>query len=77
MAEITKSLRLVFKNQAGRNYTLTLDDPRDDVTGAEIESVMDRIIAANVVSTSGGDLVGKNDVKIIDRTVNDLYDPAQ
>jgi len=77
MAEITKSLRLVFKNQAGTNYTLTLDNPRDDITGAEIEAVMDRIIAANVIFTSGGDLVSKNDVKIIDRTVNDLYDPAQ
>lgn len=77
MAEVTKTLRMVFKNQAGSNYTLTLDDPRDDVTGAEIEAVMDQIIAANVISTAGGDLVSKYDVKIIDRTVNDLYDPVQ
>ncbi len=76
MAEITKSLRMVFKNEAGTNYTLTLDDPRDDVTGTEIEAVMDQVIAANVIFTSGGDLVSKSDVKIIDRTVNDLYDPA-
>lgn len=76
MAEVTKTLRMVFKNQAGTNYTLTLDDPREDVTGAEIEGIMDQIIAANVISTSGGDLVSKYDVKIIDRTVNDLYDPV-
>ena len=76
MAEVTKTLRMVFKNQAGTNYTLTLDDPREDVTGAEIVGIMDQIIAANVISTSGGDLVSKYDVKIIDRTVNDLYDPV-
>ena len=75
MAETTKSLRLVFKNQAGSNFTLTLDDPRDNVTGAEIEAVMERIIAANVIATSGGDLVSKYDVKIIGQTVDDLYDP--
>lgn len=77
MADITKTLRMVFKNQAGTNFTLTLDNPRDDVTSAEIEAVMDQIIAANVISTSGGDLASKYDVKIIDRTVNDLYDPVQ
>jgi len=75
--ETTKTLRMVFKNQAGTNFTISLDDPRDDLTGAEIEAVMDQIIAANIINTSGGDLVSKYDVKIIDRTVDDLYDPAQ
>ncbi|MCL2337352.1 MAG: DUF2922 domain-containing protein [Firmicutes bacterium] len=77
MADNTKTMRLIFKNQAGANFTLTLDNPRDDVTGAEIEAVMDRIIAANVIATSGGALVSKYDAKIIGQTVNDLYDPAQ
>lgn len=77
MADTTKTLRMVFRNQAGSSYTLSLDNPRDNLTGAEIEAVMDQIIAANVLTTSGGDLVSKYDVKIIDQTVNDLYDPEQ
>ncbi len=76
MPETTRTLRMVFKNQAGSNYTISLDDPRSDLTAAEIEAVMDQIIASNILTTSGGDLVSKYDVKIIDRTVNDLYDPA-
>jgi len=75
MAETAKTLRMVFRNQAGRNHTISLDSPRADVTGAEIETAMDMIIAANVFETSGGDLVSKQDIKIIDTTTDDLYDP--
>jgi hypothetical protein len=76
MAETTQTLRLVFKNQAGSNYTISLDEPKDTLTGADIEAAMDTIIARNILTTSGGDLVAKYDIKIIDRTVSDLYDPA-
>ena len=48
---------------------------RDDVTAAEIEAAMDLVIARNIFSSSGGDLVSKQDIRIIDSTTNDLYDP--
>ena len=35
---------------------------------------MDQIIAANVFTASGGDLVGKDSAQIIDRTVNVIYE---
>ncbi len=75
MATTTQSLRMVFRNQAGRNVTMTLDNPRDDVTAAEIEAAMDLVIARNIFTSSGGDLATKQDIKIIDSTTNDLYDP--
>ena len=75
MATTTQTLRLVFKNQSGKNDTFTLDNPRDDVTAAEIEAAMDLVIARNIFSSSGGDLVSKQDIRIIDSTTNDLYDP--
>jgi hypothetical protein len=75
-AVTTQTLRMVFKNEAGSNFTISLDNPRDNVTPAEIEAAMDQIIAKNVFLTPGGALVAKQDVKIVDRTVNDLYDPA-
>lgn len=76
MAQNTTTLRLVFKNQAGSNYTISLDEPVDTLTSAEIEQAMDLIIARNIISTSGGDLVVKQDIKIIDQIVNDLFDPV-
>ena len=36
---------------------------------------MDLVIARNIFSSSGGDLVSKQDIRIIDSTTNDLYDP--
>ncbi|SHJ28445.1 DUF2922 domain-containing protein [Desulfofundulus thermosubterraneus] len=72
----TQTLRMVFKNESGSNFTISLDNPRDNVTAAEIEAVMDLIISRNVFLTGGGALVSKQDVQIIDRTTNDLYDPA-
>ena len=71
-----QTLRMVFKNEAGSNFTLSLDNPRDTLTTAEIETVMDSIIAKNIFLTTGGPLVAKEDIKIIDRTTNDMYDPA-
>lgn len=75
MATTNKTLRMVFSSQAGRNVTITLDNPRSDLTAAEIEAAMDLIIARNIFTSSGGDLAAKQDIKVIDTTTDDLYDP--
>ncbi|MTI82656.1 MAG: DUF2922 domain-containing protein [Firmicutes bacterium] len=67
---------MTFRSQGGTSMTISLDNPRTDLTAAEVETVMDTIIAKNIFSTNGGDLASKYDVKIIDKTTNDLYDPA-
>ena len=74
MAVSTKRvLRMTFNNAAGNAVTITLPQPKAGLTAAEIEAVMDQIIAKNIFFTTGGDLVAKRDVKIIDTTTNDLY----
>ena len=70
----SQTLRMVFRNQAGRNVTISLDNPRDDLTAAEVQGVMDLVIAKNVFTSTGGDLVAVQDIRIIDSTTNDLYD---
>lgn len=71
-----KILRLTFENAGGSATSITLPQPKDDLTAAEIETVMDLVIAKNIFTTSNGDLTGKRDIKIIDTTTEDLYDPA-
>lgn len=75
MATTSKILRMVFRNQAGRNVTISLDNPRADLTAAEIEAAMDLVIARNIFTSTGGDLVSKQDIRLIDSTTEDLYDP--
>jgi hypothetical protein len=71
----SKVLRLTFENAAGNAFSITLPEPQEDLTAAEIESAMELVIAKNIFSTAGGDLTAKRDIKIIDTTTNDLYDP--
>ncbi|WP_243138187.1 DUF2922 domain-containing protein [Heliorestis acidaminivorans] len=70
------SLELVFTNLAGRDVTLRIREPKEDLTAEQILAVMDDIIAGNAFTSTGGDLVSKKDVRYLHTTINDLYDPA-
>lgn len=72
---VRKVLRMTFENAAGNTMSITLPEPREDLTAAEIESVMDLVIARNIFTSPGGDLTAKRDIKIIDTSTTDLYDP--
>ncbi|MGI6686187.1 MAG: DUF2922 domain-containing protein [Bacillota bacterium] len=76
MAEMKKVLRLSFGAQDGTTMSITLDNPKVGLSKAEIENVMDTVIALNIFDAAGGDLVAKKDAKIIDTVTNDMYDPA-
>ncbi|MHB1405419.1 MAG: DUF2922 domain-containing protein [Desulfitobacteriaceae bacterium] len=72
---IRKVLRMTFTNSLGGAVSITLPEPKADLTAPQIEAVMDQIIAKNIFTGAGGDYVSKRDVKIVDTTTNDLYDP--
>ena len=75
MASVSKKvLRMTFNSTLGSAVSITLPEPKEDLTGVQIEAVMDQIIAKNIFLTTGGELVSKRDIKIIDTTTNDLYD---
>ena len=52
-----QTLELVFKNAEGDTKVITVTDPRESITAQEADEAMDIILAANVIETSGGDLV--------------------
>lgn len=75
MASVSKKvLRLTFNNAVGTAVSFTLPEPKADLTAVQVEAVMDQIIAKDVFLTSGGALVSKRDIKLIDTTTDDLYD---
>ncbi|KAF1086176.1 hypothetical protein SPSYN_00917 [Sporotomaculum syntrophicum] len=70
----TQTLQMTFVNQAGTRTTISLDNPKDTLTQAEVVTAMDQIITKNIFNTAGGNLVAKYSAQIIDRTVNVLYE---
>ena len=55
----------------GKYFTLSVDDIKADgdgvptVTEAEVNALMDLIIAKNIFKSANGNLVGKKDAKIV------------
>ncbi len=75
MAIISKKvLRMTFNNALGSAVSFTLPEPKADLTAASIEAVMDQMIAKDIFLTSGGALVSKRDIKLIDTRTEDLYE---
>lgn len=70
---VMQTLRMTFLSQGNKNVTLSLDNPREDVTAAEVQATMDLIIARNIFTSSGGDLVSKVNARIIDTTTTELF----
>lgn len=61
---MVKTLELVFRNQSGKEVTINLADPRDDVTQAQAKAVMQDILTKNIFSTKGGDLTQIVDARV-------------
>ena len=50
-------LNLVFRNAAGKKVSLKIEEPKANVTKAEIDAAMQVVVENNVFATSGGDIV--------------------
>lgn len=74
--EKRQALRLTWRNQAGRTYSITINNPNDDVTPEEIETFMNMVVTKNIIQSSGGDLTEPLDAHLINTEDYDLYTPA-
>ena len=69
-----ETLRMVFKNTGGSNVTFSLRNPKEDITAAEVQGVMDTVISKNIFSSTGGDLTSKVRAEIVDTTETTLFE---
>lgn len=53
-----QKLELIFKTSGGQKKTIAVSKPRADLTKAEAEVAMQKVIDANVFTSSKGDLTG-------------------
>ena len=66
----SKVLVMTFKNEDGKKVNLRLSNIREDITDGEIAAAMDAILAANIIVTSGGDIVAKEAAEIVTTTTS-------
>lgn len=69
---MAKVLVMTFKNEAGQNVNVRVNYPRENLTGQEVDAVMDTILQKNIFPTTGGDLVEKVGAQIVETTVTAL-----
>jgi len=66
-------LRLVFGTEIeGKTASMEFNNPKADVTQAQIEALMNLIITKNVVNTKNGALTSIVDGGIVTRSFTDL-----
>ena len=70
----TKKLVMTFKTDDDKKISLSVDDPREDVSEAEIKSAMDLVVAKNIFAPGGCDIVEALEAKVVvtDTTPYDL-----
>lgn len=64
-----KQLELHFVTEMGRTARLVVQDPKEDLTGQEIQTAMQAIIDANAFITSTGPLVEIKEARLVEREV--------
>ncbi len=67
-----KSLQLVFKNASGSTKIITISNPKENLSKAETDEAMQKIVAANIFNTIGGDLVQAVEARVVNRNVKVL-----
>lgn len=69
---MNSKLELIFKNQQDRKTRISIDEPRADLTEAEIQATMNSIIAENIFSSTGGDLVAISGARVVTTDIEEF-----
>ena len=72
--EQTKRLVMTFKTTDNKKVSLSVDNPREDITESEIKDAMDLVVSKNIFAPNGADIVSAVEAKIVvtDTTAYDL-----
>ena len=72
--ETKKRLVMSFKNELDRVVSLSVDDPREDITELEIKEFMQMVVEKKVFNPNGAEIVAVVEAKVVvtDTTEYDL-----
>lgn len=69
---LTKRLELIFQTAGGGRLRISIADPRENLTPAEVETAMNTTIAKNIFNSRTGDATAILGARIVSREVIDL-----
>ena len=67
-----KYLQMVFKTDQDKKVSLRVGVPRDDLDAMEVKTVMDLIIAKNIIHSNAGDLIAVDSAYLVETSTTDL-----
>ena len=72
--EQTKRLLMTFKTADDKKVSLSVDNPREDITESKIKDAMDLVVSKNIFAPNGADIVSAVEAKVVvtDTTAYDL-----
>ena len=72
--EQTKRLLMTFKTTDDKKVSLSVDNPREDITESEIKDAIDLVVSKNIFAPNGADIVSAVEAKVVvtDTTAYDL-----
>lgn len=70
----SKTLQMIFSNVNNTRVTISVAEPKDDLTPTEVEEAMDEIINQNIINSTGGDLVQVVGARLVTRQVVELIE---
>ena len=66
-----KKLIMTFKNTLGNSFSITIDDPRDDIEETDIINAMNLIKEKNIFQPKGYDIAECVSAKVVDSTTTE------
>lgn len=63
------ALNMVFLTTGGNKTTFSITDVKNNLTEAQVNTLMNNILTENIFTTSSGDLASKSSANIVAKTV--------
>ena len=64
--ELNRKLVMTFKTTDDKKVSLTVDNPREDLTGEEVKTAMELIKEKNIFASGGADLASLVSAKVVE-----------
>lgn len=69
---LTRRLELIFQTSGGGRLRISIPDPKEDLTPAEVQAAMNTVIAKNIFTSRTGDAVAILGARIVSRDTTEI-----